>query len=244
MPETQIDLDAQIEALLDREDWWQLPPDLNDELEAILTELYVEGLNVEASRIEALRRGLDEPPFMALAWDIQDTRVRQLIDTHAAEMVRNVNNGTKYYLRTLIKEGVDEGLGTTGMVERIQRDLFGLPAAEAGKFPRERLQSIVNYETNKAMSGAGHLLRRELGLTKEQWFVNNVSPCEICLGNQAQGVVDAGFQYEGVFGAILYPPAHPQTCRCVVVAVESEVRALGTGPMDWPMTLARETVAA
>ena len=96
--------------------------------------------------------------------------------------------------------------------------------------------SIVNYETNKAMSGAADTLRRELGLSKKQWFTNNVSPCDICLGNQAQGIVDKNFQYDGVFGPILYPPAHPRTCRCVVMASEAEVRGtLGTGPIDWPM---------
>jgi hypothetical protein len=237
MTEAIIDLDQAIENLLDREDWWRLPSEFEDDLLALLEELTVEGLNTEASRIEALRLGLGDPSFMALAWDLQDARVRKLIETHAAEMVRNVDNGTKYYLRQMIKEGVDEGLGTSQMVERIQRDLFGLPAYEAAKFPRERLQSIVNYETNRAMSGAASLLRQQLGLTKKQWFVNNVSPCEICLGNQAQGVVDENFQYDGVFGAILYPPAHPRTCRCVAMAVESEVRALGTAPIDWPMTL-------
>lgn len=233
---TEINLDEAIERLLDQETWWKLPISMRAELEALLQEMTIEGLNSEAARIEALRRGLDAPPFIALAWDLRDARVERLISTHAAEAVRNVDNGTKYYLRQLIKEGVAEGLGTTEMVGRIQRDLFGLPMAEAGKLPRERLQSIVNYETNKAMSGAADLLRRELGLTQKQWFVNNVSPCEICLGNQAQGIVDANFQYEGVFGAILHPPAHPRTCRCVVMADESEVRALGTGPMEWPMT--------
>lgn len=241
MPET-VDLDARIEEILDRDDWWQLPIEFEDDLLALLEELYVEGLNIEAGRIEALRQVLDTPPFMALAWDLQDQRVRSLIETHAAESVRNVNSGTKFYLRRLIKEAVDEGLGTTQAVERIQRDLFGLPAAEASKLNRDRLVSIVNYETNRAMSGAAHLLRQQLGLRQKQWFVNNVSPCEICLDNQAQGVVASDFQYEGVFGPILYPPAHPRTCRCITMAVESEVRALGTGPIDWPMTMAERAL--
>jgi len=232
----ELDLDTRIESLLDQADWWRLPFNMQEELRDLLKLMTVEGLNAEAARIEALRRGLDVPPFIALAWDLQDARVAQLIENHAAEAVRNVDNGTKYYLRQLIKEGVAEGLGTSEMVARIQKDAFGLPAAEAGKLPRERLQSIVNYETNKAMSGAADLLRRELGLTKKQWFVSSISPCEICLGNQAKGLVDENFQYEGVFGPILYPPAHPRTCRCVVMADESEVRALGTGPMEWPMT--------
>lgn len=234
---TQVDLDARIEELLDREDWWRLPSYLEDELLEILQQLYVDGLNAEAGRLQSMRLGHDTPAFMALAWDLQDARVRELIDAHGAEMVRNVNNGTKYYLRQMIKETVEEGLGITESIERIQRDLFGLPGDEASKFPRERIMSIVNYETNKAMSGAADTLRRELGLSKKQWFVNNVNPCDICLDNQSKGVVDKEFQYDGVFGPILYPPAHPRTCRCVVMASEDEVRGvLGTGPIDWPMT--------
>lgn len=209
MPDLDLDLDAQIEALLDRSDWWQLPLELIEELERLLMDLTVQGLDIEAGRIQALQLGDKVPAFMALAWDITDTRVVQLVERHAAEAVTNVNNGTKIYLRQLIKEGVEEGLGTTEMVERIQRDLFGLPVDEAIKFPRHRLRSIVAYETNKAMSGGAHLLRKQLGLKNKQWFTNNVNPCDICLGNEAQGKVADVFQYEGVFGAILYPPAHP-----------------------------------
>ena len=74
MPDT--DLDRRIEDLLDRADWWRLPPAMTGDLEALLQELYLDGLNLEAGRIEALRLGLDRPPFMALAWDLQDQRVR------------------------------------------------------------------------------------------------------------------------------------------------------------------------
>ena len=149
MAEITVDLDAQIEEILDHITWWQLPPDSIDELEQLLTEMTVEGLNVEAARIEALRLGLDVPPFIALAWDLRDARVDRLIKTHTAEAVRNVNNGTKYYLRQLIKEGVAEGLGTTEMVARIQRDLFGLPATEASKFSCPDCGEIVIWRCSK-----------------------------------------------------------------------------------------------
>lgn len=231
-----LDLDAQIEALLNRSDWWQLPLELIEELERLLMELIVQGLDIEAGRIQALQLGDEVPAYMALAWDITDPRVIQLVERHAAEMVVNVNNGTKMYLRQLLKEGIEEGLGTTEMIERIQRDLFGLPYEEAIKFPRTRLKSIISYETNKAMSGAANLLRQQLGLKNKQWFTNEVSPCELCLANQAQGIVGNVFQYEGVFGAVLIPPSHPH-CKCVVIADEAEVRSLGTAPMVWPMMI-------
>ena len=64
---TQVDVDARIDELLDREDWWRLPLDLEDELLAILDELYVDGLNTEAGRLQSMRMGYDTPAFMALA---------------------------------------------------------------------------------------------------------------------------------------------------------------------------------
>jgi hypothetical protein len=159
--------------------------------------------------------------------------VQALIEQHAATMVTNVDEGTKYYLRQMILETVEEGLSTTDTVARIQKDLFGLPSGEASKFTRNRLTSITNYEVNQAMSRAAYELRTQLGLKMKQWFTNRVAPCEICIENQSRGMVPAEFLYAGVFGAILYPPAHPQTCRCVVTASEAEVRAI-EGPIQWP----------
>jgi len=230
------DLDLQIESLLERSDWWKLPPDVHDRLYKILQEMYMVGLNKEAARIEAMRFGMRIPAALAPGFEVTNPVLVELIDQHAAEMVVNVNQGTKHYLQKMLKEGVSRGMGASELVKLIQKDLFGLPAAEAGKLPRERILSIANYETNRAMSGAATLLRERLGLKFKQWFTNNVSPCDICLGNQAQGVVPHDFLYEGVFGQILNPPAHPRTCRCVVMAVEDEVRGLGTTPIVWPMT--------
>lgn len=234
MPVTP-EIDAKIAEMLDREDWYDLPAGFYPVMEQILEELYYLGLDKEAARIQAMQFGTG-PQVKRLPWDMADPRVVELIEDHAAEMVRNVNEGTKFFLRQIIKEGVLEGLGSAAIAERIQRDLFSLPGEEAGKFTEDRVLSIVNYEMNRAMSNAGTLLRNALGLTKKQWFVNNVSPCEICLANQALGVVEADFMYDGVFGPILNPPAHPRTCRCVVMASEAEVlQTLGTQPIIWPM---------
>ena len=235
MPVT-AEIDAQIAELLDREDWYNLPDSFYPILEDILTELYFMGLDKEAARLYAMQYGIKTPTVKRLPWDMADPRVIELIEDHAAEMVVNVNEGTKYYLRQIIKEGVTEGLGAPELAERIGRGLFGLPGEEARKLPAERILSIVNYETNRAMSNASTLLRNELGLKYKQWFVNNVSPCDICLDNQAQGIVPSTFLYDGVFGPILNPPAHPRTCRCLVMASEQEVLAkLGTQPIIWPM---------
>lgn len=238
MPVT-AEIDAQIAEMLGRDDWYELPASFYPVLEQILEELYLMGLDKEAARIQALQFG-GAPQIKKVPWNLADPRVVELIEDHAAEMVTNVNEGTKYYLRQIIKEGVQEGLGSPELADRISRGLFFLPGKEASKFSQDRILSIVNYEVNRAMSGAGHILRESLGLETKQWFVNNVSPCEICLGNQAAGVVPKAFEYDGVFGPILYPPAHPRTCRCLVMASEQEVlQKLGTQPIIWPLTRPR-----
>lgn len=232
---TLVDVDARIDALLARYDWWRLPPGFYDEMQDILTELYVMGLNREAARLEAMALGLKQPrPGAKIAWDVENKAITELIAAHGAEMVVNVENGTKYYLRQMLKQGWQ--LSTSELVKQIQENLFMLPGVEAAKLPRDRILSIVNYETNRAMSGAAQLLRNQLGLKFKQWFTSSVSPCDMCLDNAAQGIVPADFLYEGVFGQILHPPAHPRTCRCLGMAVESEVMALGAVPFEWPMT--------
>ncbi len=235
---TTEQIDKIIDELLDRERWWLISKSLRPKIDDVLRELYAYGLNVSAGRIEKLRLGLGETPSLSIDWNMRDPVVEKMIADHGAEMVTNVESGTKHYLRRMILEAVEEGLSTTATVERMQKDIFGLPTGEASKFTRERLVSITNYEVNKAMSGAAHQLRDSLGLKKKQWFTNRVSPCELCIANEAAGVVEKKFKYAGVFGAIFYPPAHPRTCRCVATAVEAEVRSLGTeGPIKWPFTI-------
>lgn len=239
-PELITDVDRQIDAMLDRFDWWRLPPRMWTDMETILEDLFRLGLNHEAARLLGQYYGRS-PMQVVYDWQVDDPRIRQLMSTHTAEMVVNVDSGTKRYLREKIK--ANWHLGTTAVVEQLQKDLFTLPGREAGKLPRARLQSITNYETNRAMSAAAQLLRDELGLKFKQWWVSSVSPCEICLGNQAQGVVRSDFLYEGVFGQILHPPAHPRTCRCLAMAVESELRSdYSQGPPEMPMTRPKGTL--
>lgn len=239
------ELDAAIDALLEKADWYDIG--LNDipQLEAVLSEMYAHGLNKAAGEIEMLRFGLSDVPSMSIDWNLRDPRVKELITKHAAEMVQNVNNGTKYYLREMLKEAVDQGYGTVEATEMIQKDVFGLPSGEASKFTKNRIMSIVNFEINKAMSTAAHNLRQEVGLTQKQWFTNRVSPCEICLWNEAQGPVPMDFEYRTVFGVAQTPPAHPQTCRCLTTAVKADVdRVFGADEeVEWPFTL-REAAEA
>lgn len=235
---TAQQIDEALDEILSRVDWYNVSSTDVPMVEDLLQDMYRHGLSLSAGQIEMVRLGLSDLPSMSIAWDLRDPRVRELIESHAAEMVTNVNNGTKFYLREMLKEAIDQGYGASETVQLIQKDLFGLPSGEASKFTRERIMSIVNYEINKAMSQAGQELRDAVGLEQKQWFTNNVSPCDICLDNQAKGVVPKDFLYEGVFGPIAYPPAHPHTCRCLATAVESEIREkYGAGEIEWPFTL-------
>ena len=91
---------------------------------------------------------------------------------------------------------------------------------------RNRTNSIVNTEINQAESEGRRLQWRAMGLTKKGWrHTGSDSACRYCVGNEARGLIDIDMPFEGVFGEIQGPPAHPQVCHCHIIFDEAELMA-------------------
>lgn len=193
-------LDKIDKLLEESEDFWAI--DLTDDLGLALALAYADGLEAAATQIASLK-GIS----IGVSFKVVDTIVLDFIKDHAAEMVRNINEGTKYYLRSMIYGGVREAIPIDNLVDAILENLF-----EDSDFSEGRIRSICNYEIAQAQTFGWIRQCEEVGIEQKQWSTIGEDACEICLANEAMGPQPLGSKpYDNVFGEKCEgPPAHPR----------------------------------
>lgn len=216
MPE-ENDLLNDIDKMLDSEEFWAI--DVSDEMVMALTLAYTDGLMGAAEYIGSLK-GIQ----LQLSFKVVDPAVLEFIDEHAAEMVRNINKGTRYYLRSMIYGGVEEGIPEGDLINGIMENLF-----EESDFSEKRVRSIARFEIANAQTYGWEKQMEEVGLDHKQWSTIGKDACPVCPGNEAMGPQKVGSKpYDNVFGEkVGGPPAHPNYCRCHLDAIPGEVDKLG-----------------
>lgn len=236
------DVLAEIERILDLEDWWQIGDDVTPAIGLIFRLAYGEGATVAAQMVqEALyTEGLvDSPNIIGLSFDLKNPRTLAELEAKAAELVRRVNDGTRYYLKRIITSGVDEGLSSPDIARMIREGagaddvlkqagyserVIDTIKAEVGGMTDYRTNSIVNTEINRAESMGRLGQWSEMGLTQKQWRHTGADDaCHICRGNQDLGLVPMDYVYSDSFGGTLGPPGHPGVCHCHIEFSEDEL---------------------
>lgn len=221
-----------LDALLMDADWYLLPDILN-EVASILQAAYGEGAlqAMEGLQRQGYAAGFVDSyglPASAQQFSLRNPRVIQLLRDHGAELVQNVDIGTRHFLQRYLVGGVEKGLSPSDIATNIKNNLFGLAPKEAVKFSDSRVRSIVNTELNWADSRANFDQMTSVGLETKQWVTRRLGGdvCEICLANEALGPMPLDFEYATVFGdeTSLHPPAHPMTCHCNLEANPDELK--------------------
>jgi hypothetical protein len=225
-----------LSVLLDEDDFYNIgDEELLEEIMLILKLGYEDGLlgAAELVQSELHAKGVAKSPHLRISFNVVDESVIKLLLDHAAETVRLINEGTKYYLNRMIVEGVSLGMSVDQITDNIQRDLFGLPEEEAGKLNRSRIRSIVTTEINRADTLGRLKQMKELGFKLKRWLTRKVDVCILCIKNESEGSVALDFEYNDVFGKTLGPPGHPSTCHCSIGADANELDSIGTTPEYW-----------
>lgn len=228
---TRIDLI--VEQLLSDATFYELDDEEFIELVwQILREAYEEGLLAGAEGIQQalVARGIVESPGVPIDFRVTNPNIIDILKNMAANMVRNIDNGTRYFLRQLIVNGAIQGMGVDELTDHIQAELFGLPVEEAGKLNRDRIRSIVTTELNRADTLGRLKQMEEVGLTLKRWVTRQQDVCTLCLANEARGSVKLDFLFDDVFGPTPGPPGHPVTCHCFIAADANELAKLGSQP--------------
>lgn len=225
-----------LDELLSEEALYDLDADLwVEQLMEVLKLAYEDGMLATAELVqgELFKRGEVKSPYVGISFNLIDDTVINFLRDTAAELVRNINTGTKYFLRSMITEGALQGLAVDELTRRINNDLFGLPEAEAGKLNRDRIRSIVTTELNRADTFGRLEHMKRLGIQLKRWITRKVEVCELCLDNEALGSVAIDYEYHDVFGPTQGPPGHPRTCHCQLGMDADELNNLKGKPRYW-----------
>jgi hypothetical protein len=205
-----------LDKIIASEDWYTLPDSIKSTLTSAYKSAYSEGATVAAEEVLAYLAEhalLDAAP-VGIDFTLTNPRTLKELEQKAALLVRRIDDGTRYYLKRMLVSGVEEGLPSEEIARRVKAELEGMT--------RERVESIVNTEINRAESEGRLGQWSEMGLTRKAWRTFGEA-CPICRGNEAQGFVEMAHVYDDVFDGTLTPPAHPQVCRCDLMFDEQEL---------------------
>lgn len=222
-------------------DWYFLPNNFKQRFLNIYQDAYSEGSKFARQVLEdALRdAGLDISPAFGIDFDLSNPLTLKQIDDHAADLVTQVNDGTKFYLKRMLASGVEEGLSSPEIAQLIRDgenvsvildnkkfidSVLSRVKDELGKLSESRANSIVNTEINRAESQGRLEQWKQTGLTKKAWVHTGPDkPCPFCTENIAKGLIPMDEEFTSVFGVTQTPPAHPQVDHCHLEFDENEL---------------------
>ena len=207
--------------------WWSMASMLDKEaILRMFVQAYELGLEEEAI---AIARALCEegvrktPALIGIEFKLENPITLRTLEASAADLVTNVDNGTKYFLKRMITAGVRQGLSTDKIAAAIRdgdraerilsRDDFNTNVIEIIRsglidMTEYRAKSIVHTEIKRAENTGILDQIMRLGLETKTWKhmgargvtdKGNVHPCPICEGNEKLGPVGVGYIYPTVF---------------------------------------------
>lgn len=125
-------------------------------------------------------------------------------DKHCATLVKGLNTETKDRLARVISDGIKEKRGVDGLARDIRREFDNMTTY--------RSRMIARTETADALSQASLDRMQEMGIEGKQWVRGSSYPCDICDGNEADGVIPINQAFSS---GHLNPPGHPN-CVCAL----------------------------
>lgn len=242
-----------LDEILDGENWWKMDAATAAGIAIIFRLAFSEGATRAAELVQEFlytEGVIDSPTIVGINFDLKNPVTLARLEEKAAQLVRRVNDGTKYYLKRIVTSGVDEGLASPTIAQMI-RDGADVEAilkeagytsriidtvkAEVGAMSEYRTNSITNTEINRAESEGRLAQWQEMGLTKKAWkHTGPDAPCgEVCAPNEALGYVPIDYVFQDVFDGTQTPPGHPNVCHCHLVFDEQELLGKADGLNIW-----------
>lgn len=231
---------------LEEEDWWQL--DLSDDdVLAILLSAYLLSLRSSADELirELYLNGYLASPYLdpSINFSLTNEWVLRQLSEYAADMVRNINDGTKYYLKRILVRSIRDGLSEADILAKIRAgadidsilsdNTFMQRMADSvrqdlARLTEDRLKSIISYEISRAENQAYLDQYKRVGLKTKAWeHVGADEPCEHCTENMKAGYVPLDYEFRSSFGTCEAPPAHPHE-HCHIIYNRSELYSLAS----------------
>lgn len=240
--EDSEDRNGALDEELDKDPWWKTGLKAAAVIAALIGA-YEWGARQMAERLERERTG-DEGSRLDLDFRLRNELALATLEAQAATMVRNVDDGTRYYLKRMIAAGFNEGKSAEEIAARIRAGenmerilddgAFLTPAmasvqADLAAMATERVKDIAAFEIRSATESSGLEMMVRAGLTRKHWsHVGHTGgpgpcPCPVCAENDGLGWVPIEYEYPTAFEDSTHPPCHP-SCHCGLEFDGDEVR--------------------
>jgi len=118
-------------------------------------------------------------------------------DKYCAKLVTQMDEETKRRLAKVVSDGIKNKRGVPGLSRDIKKQFTNMS--------RYRSQMIARTETANTLSQASLDNMMDMGIEGKEW-VTGGEPCEICEGNEAEGVISVNQAFSS---GHMNPPAHP-----------------------------------
>lgn len=215
---------------LDKRSWWKTAASVAT-IALVLGKAFSEGWRQSANALQGalFNEGLRPDPNIASTFNFSSTGLMARMEEYAARMVRNVDDGTRFYLNRIITSAVKDGLTIPEIADRIKAgegidsllsdakfldSMVQKVQGDLAEMTPTRIRSIAEYEVRHAMNWAWYETLTRSGLTQKKWtHVGSDEPCAICKSNEALGFVPMDYMYPTEFEESPHPLAHPW-CHC------------------------------
>jgi len=224
--------------------WWRLSLTASerDSLYQLYLDIYTEAAIEQQKEFYAYLVGLGyDIPDDFSSFDLKNTSVLAAIRLLANELEVALNQGTQFYLAETIASvfydlafsaEVDTLYSAGKSTEEIFNDskivdmAIALFATWLFNKMNSRVETTTTYETETMDRMAKFDSIAMVGLTEKHWITTSQEPCqEHCIPNQDLGWVSMDYQYDGAFGKVLHPLAHPH-CMCDIIYQKAELENL------------------
>jgi hypothetical protein len=174
-------------------DWSGAANDIESDLGDVAAESAGGALNAFG-----LQAGSDADIFRMV-----DVDARNWAKTHAAELVTQISDGTREFIRSAVVQALDDGWSAA----ELKRELM-----DGYTFSNSRALMISRTEVALAHGKAGDIAARDSGRIGQKEWLASSDACDDCIPNQDQGPIELEEDFDSGDSA---PPAHPN-CRCSI----------------------------
>lgn len=243
--EALSDQDKVMDEALDKDKWWET---LEEDAALIgilqgLISAYQNGMSETAHQMAAYLYEIGEsnsPVPEITFFNLQDEKIKSLLEKFASKIIERTNDGSKYYVRRIVMSEVRKALSRpdiasglmdgTLTLEHIFNDdrlmdsiVIGIQAAIIDVM-HSRLNVIPTGEEVTVNRMARTEMYKRAGLTKKAWRTLGPNPCDkYCIPNEKLGFVPLSHVYLASFPeGVLQPQAHAN-CECDLIFDKAEL---------------------
>jgi hypothetical protein len=161
---------------------------------------------------------------MTLSWSLENPEATSYLQAHGADLVANVNDTVRGYIRTVVATGRENGWSYDKMAKAISDRYTEFAVGRPQQHIDSRAHMIAVTETGEAYAAGNYQSVVEMqasGLEMEKRWVtaedDRVS--DLCAGNEAEGWIPVDQPHQS---GHMHPLGHP-ACRC-----DEEYRRVGS----------------